>query len=77
MRGGNRRCDGRQAISAPGPDSDSRRVGSLARLSILADSLHHEAEREGRLQEETYLARQAELYALAESLVTSAEDEKR
>ena len=51
------------------PDSDSRRLGSLARLSMLADTLHAEAEREGRLQERNYLARQAELYELAASLV--------
>jgi hypothetical protein len=56
-------------LDLSGPDSDSRRLGSLARLSILADSLHAEAAREGRLQDEGYLARQAELYRLAESLV--------
>jgi YVTN family beta-propeller protein len=56
-------------LDLSGPDSDSRRLGSLARLSILADSLHAEAAREGRLQEEEYLARQAALYELAESLV--------
>ncbi len=56
-------------LDLSGPDSDSRRLGSLARLSILADTLHAEAERERRLQDEDYLARQSELYRLAESLV--------
>jgi hypothetical protein len=55
-------------LDLSGPDSDSRRLGSLARLSILADSLQAEAEREGRLQDPQYLARQAELYELAASL---------
>ena len=58
-----------EKLDLSGPDSDSRRLGSLARLSMLADTLHAEAEREGRLRERNYLARQAELYELAASLV--------
>ncbi len=57
-----------QKLDLSGPDSDSRRLGSLARLSMLADALREEAEREGRLQDAAYLARQAELFALAQSL---------
>jgi YVTN family beta-propeller protein len=64
-----------QKLDLSGPDADSRRLGSLARLSILADSLHAEAAREGRLQDEAYLARQAELHGLAASLVR--DDSKR
>jgi len=62
-----------QKLDLSGPDADSRRLGSLARLSMLADALHTEAEREGRLQDRGYLARQAELYEMAESLVNSDE----
>jgi YVTN family beta-propeller protein len=61
-------------LDLEGPDADSRRLGSLARLSILADTLHADAKRDGRLQDGEYLARQEELYRLAESLV---EDEGR
>jgi len=60
-------------LNLSGPDADSRRLGSLARLSILADTLHAEAERDGRLRDGTYLARQAELYELATSLVAGEE----
>jgi YVTN family beta-propeller protein len=62
-----------QKLDLSGPDADSRRLGSLARLSMLADALHAEAEREGRLQDRGYLARQAELYDVAESLVNDDE----
>jgi hypothetical protein len=60
-----------QKLHLEGPDADSRRLGSLARLSILADTLHAEAERDGRLEDAAYRARQAELHRLAESLVES------
>jgi hypothetical protein len=60
-------------LDLEGPDADSRRLGSLARLSILADALHADAERDGRLLDREYVARQEELYRLAESLV---EDER-
>jgi YVTN family beta-propeller protein len=66
-----------QKLDLSGPDADSRRLGSLARLSILADSLHAEAEREGRLQDDAYLARQSDLYGLAASLVGDRDDDRR
>jgi YVTN family beta-propeller protein len=63
-----------QKLDLEGPDADSRRLGSLARLSMLADTLRAEAERDGRLQDQAYLARQEELYRLAESLVEVEDD---
>jgi YVTN family beta-propeller protein len=56
-----------------GPDRDSRRLGTLARLSILADTLHAEAERGGTLDAESYRRQQAELYELAETVASGAD----
>jgi len=66
-----------ERLDVAGPDADSRRLGSLARLSMLADSLNGEAERDGRLQDREYLARQEELYRLAEALVEDEDDDRR
>ena len=58
-----------EKLDLSGPDRDSRRLGSLARLSMLADRLHAEAERTQALGDPSYARRQAELYELAEGLV--------
>ncbi len=58
-----------EKLDLSGPDRDSRRLGTLARLSMLADKLHAEADRDGRLRDEAYLARQEELYRQARSIV--------
>jgi len=63
-------------IDTSSPDSDSRRLGTLARISMLADSLHEEAARENKLKSQEYLEQQAALYQMALAIV--AEDgEKR
>lgn len=61
-------------LDLSGPDRDSRRLGSLARLSMYADQLREEAEREGRVEDPGYLARQEELYRTARALVDVVED---
>lgn len=58
-----------EKLDLSGPDRDSRRLGSLARLSMLADRLHADAERQHTLGDETYVSRQEELYQLAVGLV--------
>jgi DNA-binding beta-propeller fold protein YncE len=55
-------------LDTSGPDRDSRRLGTLARISMLADSLHAEAAGENRLQSQDYLDQQARLYQMALAL---------
>jgi hypothetical protein len=52
------------------PDEDSRRLGALARLSMRADSLYHEAENDHSLNSDEYLRGQRELMHQAEALVS-------
>jgi hypothetical protein len=63
-------------LDTSAPDRDSRRLGTLARISMLADSLHEEAARENRLQSQEYLDQQARLYQMALALVSEGGDEK-
>jgi YVTN family beta-propeller protein len=66
-----------ERLDVAGPDADSRRLGSLARLSMLADALNGDAERDGRLHDPSYLARQDELFQLAVALVQDEDDDDR
>ena len=54
-----------ERLDTSGPDRDSRRLGTLARLSMLADVLHAEAVRQNALQDKDYLEQQAQLYEMA------------
>jgi YVTN family beta-propeller protein len=63
-------------LDTSAPDRDSRRLGTLARISMLADSLHEEAARENRLQSQEYLDQQARLFQMALALVGEEGDEK-
>ena len=56
-------------LDTSGPDRDSRRLGTLARISMLADSLHEEAARDNRLQSRQYLDQQESLYKMALAIV--------
>src|SRR5262249_27027399 len=58
------------------PDQDSRRLGALARLSIRADLLYHEAENGQSLNSDQYLHAQRELMHQAEVLVGQGEDDE-
>ena len=58
-----------EKLDLSGPDRDSRRLGALARLSMLADRLHADAERQNTLGDTAYIRQQAELYELAADLV--------
>jgi YVTN family beta-propeller protein len=58
-------------LDLSGPDRDSRRLGSLARLSMLADRLHAEAARRQGLGDASYVRQQAELYELAVDMVNA------
>jgi YVTN family beta-propeller protein len=60
-------------LDLSGPDRDSRRLGTLARLSMLADRLHAEAERQQTLGDESYIRRQAEMYELAVEMVNGGD----
>ncbi len=62
-----------EKLDVSGPDRDSRRLGSLARLSMLADRLHAEAERTRGLGDASYTRRQAELYELAVAMVSGGD----
>jgi YVTN family beta-propeller protein len=66
-----------ERLDLSGPDRDSRRLGALARLSMLADTLRGEAAADRRLADPVYLARQAELYELAVALTASASQDHR
>jgi YVTN family beta-propeller protein len=63
-------------LDLSGPDRDSRRLGALARLSMLADRLHADAERQHTLADEAYIRRQAELYELAADLVDGRDQDE-
>ena len=52
-----------------GPDRDSARLGTLARLSMLADTLHKAAVTRHHLTAHTYQATQARIYQAALTLV--------
>ncbi len=54
-----------ERLDTSAPDRDSRRLGTLARLSMLADVLHAEAVRQNALQDKDYLDQQARLYEMA------------
>lgn len=56
-------------LDTSGPDRDSRRLGTLARISMLADSLHNEAAGENRLLTKEYLDQQKRLYEMALAIV--------
>jgi YVTN family beta-propeller protein len=56
-------------LDTSGPDRDSRRLGTLARISMLADSLHEEAIRENRLLSREYLDQQESLYHMALAII--------
>jgi YVTN family beta-propeller protein len=62
-----------EKLDLSGPDRDSRRLGSLARLSMLADRLHADAEQAQALGEASYSRRQAELYDLAVEMVNGGD----
>ena len=64
-----------EKLDLSGPDRDSRRLGSLARLSMLADTLHSEAERKQALGDASYIRRQAELYDLAVEMVSGGDSD--
>ncbi len=58
-----------EKLDLSGPDRDSRRLGTLARLSMMADRLYAEAAKEQALTDEAYVRRQADLYELAVAVV--------
>jgi hypothetical protein len=58
------------------PDEDSRRLGALARLSMRADSLFHEAENAHNLNSDEYLHAQRELMQQADILVSQSKDDE-
>jgi hypothetical protein len=58
-------------LDSSGPDRDSRRLGALGDLSLRADLLCRTAQKCGRLRSAAYLAEQAQLYRLAEQVVST------
>jgi YVTN family beta-propeller protein len=58
-------------LDTSAPDRDSRRLGALSRISMLADSLHAEAARENKLQTQEYLEQQERLYRMAVAIVSA------
>ena len=62
-----------EKLDLSGPDRDSRRLGSLARLSMLADRLHNEAEGRQALGDASYIRTQAELYELAVEMMSGGD----
>jgi hypothetical protein len=62
-------------LDTSAPDQDSRRLGALTRISMLADSLHEEAARQNELQSREYQEQQERLYKMAVAIV-SADEEK-
>jgi YVTN family beta-propeller protein len=59
-------------LDTSAPDRDSRRLGILARLSMVADDLHKAAVRKKHLHAAQYRATQARLYQAALKLVAAA-----
>jgi hypothetical protein len=58
-------------LDTSAPDRDSRRLGSLGRLSMAADYLHETAEKQNRLKSKGYRKQQAELYDAALKVVNA------
>jgi hypothetical protein len=58
-------------LDTSAPDRDSRRLGALTRISMLADSLHAEAARRNELQSREYLEQQKRLYEMAVAIVSA------
>jgi hypothetical protein len=56
-------------LDTSAPDRDSHRLGALARLSLQADRLHRDAEKEHQLHSRDYRHRQEALYAAGLKLV--------
>jgi len=57
-------------LDTSSPDSDSRRLGALARISMRADAVHTDAARRHRLNAASYKTYQARLYKIATELVS-------
>jgi YVTN family beta-propeller protein len=51
------------------PDQDSRRLGALGRISMQADELYKQAEKDGKLTSTDYLERQEKLSTIAQEIV--------
>ena len=62
-----------EKLDTSAPDRDSRRLGTLARISMLADSLHAEAVKRNGLQDKDYQERQELLYRMALDVVSGGE----
>jgi YVTN family beta-propeller protein len=56
-------------LDTSAPDRDSRRLGTLARLSMLADRLHADALERHELQTKAYLEQQASVWEMAVAIV--------
>jgi Phosphoesterase family len=61
-------------LDTAAPDQDSSRLGALARLSMKADSLYHDAEINGTLETSEYLNAQRQLMDNAKALVSANPD---
>jgi hypothetical protein len=59
-------------LDLTGPDRDSQRLGTMARLSIEADDLHNDAARKRRLGSRQYKASQERLYKRAVEIACCA-----
>ncbi len=59
-------------LDSSAPDRDSRRLGALTRLSIKADDLYKTYAKAKRIDTKSYRHAQANLYAMAEQLVSGA-----
>jgi YVTN family beta-propeller protein len=59
-------------LDTSAPDRDSRRLGVLIRLSLKADQLHDQADKDKTLETVSYQKRQNELYEQAVKLVSTA-----
>jgi hypothetical protein len=57
-----------ERLDLSGPDRDSRRLGALARLSMLADTLHTEAVMRNTLLSQNHIEQQAQLYQMAAAI---------
>ncbi|MBV9391956.1 MAG: hypothetical protein JOY96_08710, partial [Verrucomicrobia bacterium] len=56
------------------PDQDSRRLGALGRISMQADELYMQAQREDKLGSSSYREQQEKLISIAESIVKNEAD---
>jgi YVTN family beta-propeller protein len=57
------------------PDQDSRRLGALGRISMRADELYKQAEKDGKLGSIDYLEQQDKLMAIAQAIVDGRNSE--